>query len=208
MTVRRAIDSFIEIATLRVALKDSDPPIWRQVEVPTSITLKVLHDIVQVTMGWLEYHLWEFRIDGTIYGLPVDEDWGTAPRKSADRIRLRDVITPGTTNIDYIYDFGDYWEHVLTVSDIRAGDPAVGYPRFIDGARDCPPEDCGGIPGFYEMLKARADSTHPDHADISEWLDGYNPDDLDIFPIEVALARIAARRNAAAKRIIKTVKDE
>lgn len=204
---KAALDSFTEIATLRIDLNYSDPPIWRLVEVPTSITLKVLHDIVQVTMGWLNYHLWEFRIDGTTYGPPMDENWGISPRKSADRTRLRDVIAPGTTTIDYTYDFGDSWEHKLTVSDVRPGDPATGYPRFIDGNRDCPPEDCGGIPGFQAMLEARADASHPDHADISEWLDGYDPAKLDVFPIQVALGRIAARRNAAAKRIIKVAND-
>jgi hypothetical protein len=207
MTARRAIDSFTEIATLRIDLKDSDPPIWRVVEVPTSITLKVLHDIVQVTMGWLDYHLWELVIEGQSYGLPMDDDWGTAPRKVASRTRLRDVISPGTTTIDYTYDFGDSWEHQLVVSDVRQGDPGTAYPRFIAGERDCPPEDCGGIPGFYEMLEARADPAHPDHAEISEWLDDYDPDELDVFPIQVALGRIAARRNAAAKRIMKPAND-
>jgi hypothetical protein len=158
-------------------------------------------------MGWLDYYLWEFRIDGTNYGLPMDEGWGTSPRKSADCTRLRDVIAPGTTIIDYIYDFGDHWAHQLTVSDVRAGNPTIGYPRFVDGERDCQPEDCGGIPGYYEMLEARADPAHPDHAEISEWLDGYDPEELDAFPIEVALGRIAGRRNAAAKRIIKPAKD-
>ncbi|MGE3746444.1 MAG: plasmid pRiA4b ORF-3 family protein [Sphingomonadaceae bacterium] len=207
MTARRAIDSFTEIATLRIELKDSDPLIWRVVEVPTSVTLKVLHDIVQAAMGWLDYHLWEMAIGGQIYGLPMEEDWGTAPRKVASRTRLRDVLAPGTTKIDYTYDFGDDWKHSLTVSEARAGDPGAAYPRLIAGERDCPPEDCGGIPGFYEMLEARADPEHPDHADVSEWLDGYDPDDLDIFPIQVALGRIAARRNAAAKRIIKPAND-
>lgn len=207
MTARRAIDSFTEIATLRIELKDSDPLIWRVVEVPTSVTLKVLHDIVQAAMGWLDYHLWEMAIGGHIYGLPMEEDWGTAPRKVASRTRLRDVLAPGTTKIDYTYDFGDDWKHSLTVSDVRAGDPGTAYPRFIAGERDCPPEDCGGTPGFYEMLEARADPEHPDHADVSEWLDGYDPDDLDLFPIQVALDRIAARRNAAAKRIIKPAND-
>ncbi len=208
MTTRRAIkptaiDSFTEIATLRIELKDSDPPIWRVVEVPTSITLKVLHDIVQVTMGWLDYHLWELVIHGQSYGMPMDEDWGTAPRKVASRTRLRDVLAPGTTTIDYTYDFGDNWEHSLTVSDVRRGEPGTAYPRFIEGERDCPPEDCGGIHGFYEMLEAKTDPNHPDHAEITEWLDGYDPDELDVFPLEIALGRIAARRNAAAKRIIK-----
>ncbi len=207
MTSRRAIDSFTEIATVRIELKDSDPPIWRVVEVPTSITLKVLHDIVQAAMGWLDYHLWELVIDGQTYGLPMDDDWGTAPRKIAACTRLRDVLAPGTTRIDYTYDFGDNWEHSLIVSDARSGDPGTVYPRFIEGARACPPEDCGGIPGFYEMLEARADPNHPDHAEITEWLDGYDPDEVDVFPIQVALGRIAARRNAAAKRIIKTAND-
>lgn len=207
MTSVRAIDSFTEIATLRIELRDSDPPIWREVEVPTSITLKVLHDIVQVTMGWLDYHLWEFAIAGQTYGLPMDDDWGTAPRKVASRVRLRDVLSPGTTAIDYTYDFGDNWEHRLTVSDVRQGEPGIPYPRFIGGERDCPPEDCGGIPGFYEMLEARADPTHPDHVEITAWLDEYDPDELDVFPMQVALGRIAARRNAAAKRIMKPAND-
>jgi hypothetical protein len=212
MTTRRArthkaIHSFTEIATLRIELKDTDPSIWRVVEVPTSITLKALHDIVQAAMGWLDYHLWELVIDGQTYGLPMDEDWGTAPRKVASRTRLRDVLVPGTTTIDYTYDFGDNWEHQLIVSDVRPGDPDTSYPRFIAGERDCPPEDCGGIPGFYEMLEARADPRHPDHAEVTEWLDGYDPEELDVFPLQVALGRIAARRNAAAKRIIKSAND-
>jgi len=207
MTSSRAVDSFTEIATLRIELKDSDPLICRMVEVPTSITLKVLHDIVQITMGWLDYHLWELVNEGQSYGLPMDDDWGTAPRKVASRVRLRDVLAPDTTTIDYTYDLGDSWEHQLVVSDVRQGEPGGAYPRFIAGERDCPPEDCGGIPGFYEMLEARADPTHPEHTEISEWLDGYNPDELDVFPIQAALGRIAARRNAAAKRIMKNAND-
>lgn len=129
--------------------------------------------------------------------------WGTAPRKVASRTLLRDVFAPGTTRIHYVYDFGNYWEHSLIIRDVRAGDRSTAYPRFIAGERNCPPEDCGGIPGFYEMLEARNDPDHPDHADVSEWLDDFDPDELDVFPINGILGRIAARRNAAAKRIIK-----
>lgn len=207
MTTPSAINSFTEIATLRIELVGSEPLIWRVVEVPTSITLKVLHDVVQVSMGWCDFHLWEMMIEGKRYGLPMDEDFGTASRKLADRIRLRDVLTGDASRIHYIYDFGDNWEHSIVVSDVRTGAPGIGYPRFVAGARDCPPEDCGGIPGFHEMLEARADPKHPDHADVVEWLDDYDPEELDVFPIEVALGRIAARRNAAAKRIIKPAND-
>src|SRR5262249_10305381 len=106
-----ACDSFNEIATVRIELRYTDPLIWRQVEVPTSITLKVLHDIIQVVMGWLDYHLWEFTIGKQRFGLPMDDDWGTEPRIEAGKVRLRDVLKPRKTVIDYTYDFGDGWEH-------------------------------------------------------------------------------------------------
>jgi hypothetical protein len=74
-------------------------------EVPTSITLKVLHDVIQAVMGWLDYHLWEFTIAKRRYGLPMDEDWGTEPRFEATKVRLRDVLKPRKTILDYLYDF-------------------------------------------------------------------------------------------------------
>ena len=80
---RAAFDSFSEIATVRIELRDTDPVIWPQVEVPTSITLKVLHDIIQAAMGWFDCHVWEFAIDKRRYGLPMDEDWGIEPRTNA-----------------------------------------------------------------------------------------------------------------------------
>jgi hypothetical protein len=116
-----ASDSFNQICTVRIELLETEPLIWREVEVPTSITLKVLHDVVQITMGWLDYHLWEFRIGDRIYGLPLDEDWGTAPRIEALKVRLRDVLKQPTTVIDYMYDFGDSWMHRLTVTGVRPG---------------------------------------------------------------------------------------
>jgi hypothetical protein len=80
--------SFNEIATARIELRDSNPLIWRQVELPTSITLKVLHDIVQAAMGWFDYHLWEFTIGAKRYGPPMDEDWGDKPRLVPSRFVL------------------------------------------------------------------------------------------------------------------------
>ena len=135
-----AFDSFLQIVTVRIELRDSDPVIWRQVEVPTSITLNILHRIIQAAMGWFDYHLWEFTIDKRRYGLPTDEDWGTEPRSDAAKVRLRNVLRPRKTTIDYLYDFGDYWDHQLTVTNIRNGDPDLSYPRYIAGERNAPPE--------------------------------------------------------------------
>lgn len=199
-----AADSLNEICTLRIELCDSDPLIWRQVEVPTSITLKVLHDVVQAAMGWFDQHLWEFRIGQRRFGLPMDEDWGTEPRTEAAKVRLREVLDPRRTVIAYVYDFGDDWEHRLILANTRQGEPGTGYPRYVAGEGNAPPEDCGGIPGFYEKLEIVADPGHPDHAEVTEWLDDYDPKIIDELQIKIALGRIAKRRNAAKTRLAKS----
>lgn len=195
-----AADSINEICTLRIELCGSDPLIWRQVEVPTSVTLKGLHDIVQAAMGWWDYHLWEFTIGQRRYGLPMDEDWGTAPRTDAAKVRLREVLTPRKTTITYHYDFGDDWEHRLVLTGIRQGEPGIGYPRYVGGEGNAPPEDCGGIHGFYDKLAIAADPSHPDHAEVTEWLEDYDPKAIDELQIKISLGRIAKRRNAAKAR--------
>jgi hypothetical protein len=198
-----ASDSFNEIATIRIELRDTDPVIWRQVEVPTSITLKVLHDIIQIVMGWFDSHLFEFTIGEQSYGLPMEGDWRTPPQIAASKIRLRDVLKLQKTVIDYTYDFGDSWEHQLTVTDVCAGEAGVSYPRCVGGERNAPPEDCGGVPGFYELLEALSDLQHPNHADVKEWAGDYDPDAFDEVQIKYALDRIASRRNAAKGRLTK-----
>lgn len=196
-----------EIVTVRIELRGTDPPIWRQVEVPTSITLKILHDVVQAAMGWFDCHLWEFTVDRQRYGPPMGQDegrdWGMDPRRDAAKVRLRDVLRPRRTTIDYLYDFGDSWEHRLIVTKVRQGESGIGYPRYVTGERNTPPEDCGGIPGFYEHLDILADPEHPDHEEVSEWFDDYDPEGFDDLVIKVALGRIAKRRNAAAARLAK-----
>jgi hypothetical protein len=198
-----APESFNEIATVRIELKGSDPLIWRHVEVPTSIALKTLHFIIQASLGWLNCHLWEFSIAKQRYGPPMDKGSGTKPRIDASRIRLRDVLKPLETSIDYIYDFGDCWEHRLTVTNVRTGDPELSYPRYVGGQRNGPPENCGGMPGFYAMLDAASDTDNPDHAEAKQWLDDYDPDEIEGLPIKYALARIANQRNAAKARLAK-----
>lgn len=190
-----------EIATLRIELMGSEPLIWRQVEVPTALTLKGLHDVIQSAMGWLDYHLWEFTIGKQRFGLPArDGTWGAEPTGNATKTRLSDVLGPGKTRIDYLYDFGDGWEHRLTVSRVRAGEPDVAYPRYVGGEQVAPPEDSGGIHGFYDKLEALADPKHPDHDEVAEWLEDYDPHHFDEVPINYAISRIAARRRAARTR--------
>lgn len=188
-----------EIVTIRMELVDTEPLIWREVIAPTSITLKVLHEIIQIVMGWFDYHLWEFTIGGRGYGIPMKDDWRDEPLRDAGKTRLRDVLKPGETEIGYAYDFGDSWEMRLVATDVHAGEPGP-LPSYVGGEQNAPPEDCGGIPGFYNLLDALADENHPDHAELRGWCGEYDPNALDELPIKHALGRIAARRKAARKR--------
>ena len=123
------------IATLRIDLLGSDPPIWREIEVPTSMTLKQLHAVVQAAMGWEDAHLWEFAVGREHIG-----------SGRAAKLTLQALLRPRTTKLSYIYDFGDCWEHQLTLTKPRAAGPGSAYPRYLAGEQAAPPEDCGGIP--------------------------------------------------------------
>ncbi len=179
-----------EIATVRIELLDTDPLIWREVDVQTSISLKALHAVIQAAFGWRNYHLWEFSLGKRRFGLPSGEDWREEPLADANKVHLADLLGPRRTTIDYLYDFGDSWEHRLIISNVRAGDPDCSYPRYVGGERRGPPEDCGGIPGFYDKLEAAADPDHPDHVEIKDWLGDYDPGTIDEASVNRALARI------------------
>ena len=191
-----------EIVTLLIELADTDPLIWRRLEVPTSMTLKVLHDVVQAAMGWFDYHLWELSLGSRRFGLVVPgEDDGEPPLTEARRVRLRDLLDRhGKTVLGYTYDFGDGWEHRLTFTGVRLGEPGTDYPRYVAGERAAPPEDCGGVPGFYNGLDILADPQHPEHEDVAEWFGAYDPNHIDVELIGFALSRIARRRRSASIR--------
>ena len=186
-----------EVCTMRIELRGTRPVIWREVEVPTATTLAALHRVIQAAMGWLDYHLWEFTIDGRTYGPPMEEDWGAEPRISAGKVRLRDVLKPRRTTIHYMYDFGDDWEHKLIVTKVRQGDPTIHYPRYVAGEWNAPPEDCGGVPGFYDALVALGDPAHPDHEMWVGAFGDYDPKVIDEASIRAGLARLGPRRARA-----------
>jgi hypothetical protein len=176
------------VATLRIDLLDTDPPIWREVEVPISMTLKQLHGVVQAAMGWQDAHLWKFAVGRE-----------EISQSRAAKLPLQELLRPRKTELLYTYDFGDCWEHHLILTQPRPAEKGVAYPRYLAGEGAAPPEDCGGVPGFYAQLDILADPRHPDHEEIREWFGDYNPDVLEQQPIKDRLARIAARRLAPKK---------
>ena len=90
------------------------------------------------------------------------------------------LIDRGIRQLDYTYDMGDNWHHTIVIEAIEPGRPDTKYPRYIDGARRCPPEDCGGPPGFAEFLAVIVDPDHEEHDETLAWVGGsYDPADFD-----------------------------
>jgi len=191
------------IVRLKITLADTEPPIWRRVEVHAAMTLKDLHSVIQAAMGWDNAHLYQFHVGReTIAGPGMGGEGFGLPRAiGAGRVRLADLAARGVKRFAYEYDMGDSWGHQLQIEKLLPADPAASYPRFIDGAMHCPPEDVGGIPGFYDFLDALADPKHPDHADRLDWYGGtFDPADLGDDRIRKALARIANRQKRAVAK--------
>jgi len=181
-----------QIAILRIELEDIEPLIWRRVAVPTSINLNVMHDVIQAVIGWLDHHLWEFTANERRYGMfiPNDPDWN-ARVDNAAKIKLSALLSKGAKEIGYVYDMGDNWEHRIIVEKVKAAESGAHYPQFLGGERRCPPEDCGGLPGYYEFLKNIASKQSKKRKAAIDWYGGpYDPDEIGEQEIVVALHRI------------------
>lgn len=165
---------------LKMELKSIEPKIWRQVVVPESITLTKLHHIIQITMGWTDSHLHEFEIAGLCYGVP-DPDWDFGREViSEHRKRLLKELE-GRKTFTYLYDFGDGWEHRITVKQMVPKGPTLPFAICIAGENACPPEDVGGPYGYADYLEAISDPRHPEHQEMIDWRgEGIDPAVFDI----------------------------
>jgi hypothetical protein len=165
-----------EALELTVVLRDTDPPVWRRIVVPTSLPLSQLHAVLQTAMGWQDYHLHLFDVGGVLYG-----DVEDFPGELGDEETFTVADAAGVAEEwRYHYDFGDGWDHDIRVGQ-RLASVGTGTPHCLDGARACPPEDCGGTPGYEHLLRVLADPADPEHAELLEWVGGeFDPDAFDV----------------------------
>jgi hypothetical protein len=201
MPTTPAVEKPNEIYQMKVTLLGTDPPIWRRLLVPAELTLEQLHHVLQRAMGWEDCHMHDFRIGQQRFGKPdpMEQAFG-GPRTASERTaRLFSVLGRVGAKAVYTYDFGDGWQHQIVVEKRLAPEPERAYPACLAGERHGPPEDCGGIPGFYNLLEATSDPGHEQHEELLDWLgDNFDPEAFSVTEINRRLAPLQRRRNKAA----------
>ncbi|MBK6998428.1 MAG: plasmid pRiA4b ORF-3 family protein [Rhodoferax sp.] len=162
---------------IKVTLVDSKPPIWRRLLVPSTVSLEELHSVLQIAMGWTDYHLHMFRAGDRYFGVPSRDFFDM---EDEALVKLNEVLVNEKYSIRYEYDFGDDWRHKIVLEKILPVDPGVPLPCCTAGKRACPPEDCGGIWGYADFLVAIQDPKHPEHQDMLEWVGvDFDPESFD-----------------------------
>lgn len=173
---------------LKITLDDSKPPIWRRVLV-ADCTLDVLHQITQMAMGWTNSHLHQFEFDGSRFHDPRCELEVGYDDYDETTVLLSQLVDNGCKKLHYDYDFGDGWSHTIAIEKKLAPKPTDKFPVCVKGVGACPPEDCGGIWGYYDLLEALRDPEHDRHEEATEWVDeDFDPEKLDLGEINEALA--------------------
>ena len=180
-----------DILQLKINLRYIRPPIWRRVQVPGDFTLAKLHRVVQAVMGWQNYHLFQFTVGKTFYGDPSLDEFSELDLKDARKARVGQILSKPKQRMVYEYDFGDGWKHDIVFETVLPPDSNTRYPFCLEGARACPPEDCGGVRGYEYFLEAIFDPDHEEHDEMLEWVGGeFDPEKFDIMLANRELKRI------------------
>jgi hypothetical protein len=180
----KSMDIEKKVFQFKISLRNIKPEIWRRIVVPANYSFWDLHVAIQDSMGWLDSHLHAFNVKkpdsgmSEQIGIPDDDymDDELVFLPGWEILIAKYFHKPGD-NASYEYDFGDAWEHEIILEMIGERGPKTKYPQCLDGARACPPEDCGGTDGYNELLTIIADPSDEEHESTMEWLGGkYDPE--------------------------------
>ncbi|WP_202806549.1 plasmid pRiA4b ORF-3 family protein [Kribbella catacumbae] len=175
---------------IKVGLRGAKPPIWRRLEVPGDISLARLHRVIQVAFGWYDSHLHVFETPYGEFGM-ADAELG---HRAEAPVTLEQVAPTLNSKLRYTYDFGDDWEHDILVEKVHNRETAA-YPRCTGGRRAAPPEDCGGVWGYADLVEILSDPDHLEHQERLEWLGldsaaDFNPASFDAEATTKALSSL------------------
>lgn len=177
----------------KITLKGIKPPIWRRFLVSDQLNFDEFHEVIQTVMGWYNSHLYEFEMGHLSLGIPHADYGGTMD--DSRKVTLGDYFDGIGETINYVYDFGDDWEHQIKLEKILQLDDQLLIPICIKGKRNCPLEDSGGPYGYQDMLIAVNDKNHEDHLDMKDWVpEDFDPEDFDLNLINKRLSKIKASK--------------
>lgn len=178
------------IYQLKVTLAESKPPIWRRILVASDVDLGLFHNILQDVMGWTDNHLHQFTVRGVTYSAPYEDmaHGFEMDFKDESKYKLSQLLKKEKASLTYEYDFGDSWQHKIVLEKILPHDDSMMIPSCIKGKRACPPEDCGGVWGYENLIAIIQDPKHPEYQDMREWLEeDFDPERFDLDEINDAL---------------------
>lgn len=170
---------------VKITLQDSKPSIWRRVLIPSDLSLPDFHKVIQTTMGWTNSHLHHFAKNRTYYSPDMEDEslWDEEDDDDLDysKFKISDLLKKTKDKMKYEYDFGDGWEHVVVLEKIEDERMDIKDVTCLAGENNCPPEDCGGIWGYYNLLEILKDPEHEEYEEYSDWLgDEFDPTYFDI----------------------------
>jgi hypothetical protein len=175
---------FYHVYRFKITIFNIKPAIWRRLEVPENYTFWDFHVAIQDVMGWTDSHLHRFDVrdprthEKFEFSIPLFEeeidfipDWEE---------KIANYFTMENRSVVYEYDFGDSWFHRILLEQIHPIEEKVKYPICLGGKRACPPEDCGGIGGYYNLLQILKEPTHEEYKSMKMWVgDDYDPEYFD-----------------------------
>jgi len=171
-----------KIFQIQIALKGFKPKIWRRILIPSDLLLSDFHMVIQKTMGWTNSHLHQFIKNRTFYTLRMQDDdlWDEMDNVDYKKMKISDLLKIEKEKIVYEYDFGDSWEHDIILEKILPIDNNIKYPVCLTGKMNCPPEDCGGVWGYSDMLEVLKNPDHEEYESYIEWLgEEFDPEFFD-----------------------------
>jgi hypothetical protein len=186
------------IYQLKITLRDIRPPIWRRILISNQLYFTELHDLIQLYFSWIGYHLHEFYfthpyIPSIKLYIAGKTEWAEPSQiqdyyhLQADEIQLCDVFSEDKRIAYYLYDFGDNWLHKIVLEKIFPHKNGFDEPLCVGGRRAAPPEDCGGVWGYQELIEILEDTSHPEYEEMMEWV-GSEFDPQEVTEIDVKIS--------------------
>ena len=174
-------------STLRIELENSEPLIWRELEVPSNLCLTSLAQAILLAFGWNEDHLHQFlESRKNHYATSLNELGGTLypGTKDGSRYGVSHLLKKQGDSVLFEYDYGDSWYHKVKLKSVADyADYETKAVRLIGGANACPPDDCGGIYRYRHLVELM--QKNPQSSELSEFYDWMGCKwDPEFFPMD------------------------